>query len=212
MQQATKFHLQANQQDALADVDMERLKFLYSNSDPENKDSLYLKALVTIAASFSDKPVSSEALVLQGQYYQGLDSLKTAYNFYKKAVASFPESMGGKNAAGLIKELEGKELSATVESENIPNKPLLTLLNYKNLSSAKIAVYRLSESQLKVYLNGHSANYNYNEQAKYRLDYLKNFRPVQTNQFTWSDLGDYRKHSLEISIAALPPRQLRTDG
>ncbi len=151
MQQATLFHLQKGDEEALVDIDLQRLKFLYVKSNAARKDSLYLNALNQIASAFSAKPISTEVLVLEGQYYDGLDSLTMAYGFYKKAVTAYPGSLGGKNAATLIKQIEVKDLSATIEEVNVPGKPLLALLEYKNLAAAKITVYRLSASQLTDY-------------------------------------------------------------
>jgi len=59
LQQATAFHLKMDQQEALADMDMQRLQFLYNKSAVEHKDSLYLAALQRIAADFAQKPISA---------------------------------------------------------------------------------------------------------------------------------------------------------
>jgi uncharacterized protein YfaS (alpha-2-macroglobulin family) len=205
LQQATLFHLQKNEQEALADIDLQRLRFLYAKATVKHGDSLYLSALQQIASSFSAKPISSEALVLLGQFYQGVDSLKTANSYFKKAVAAYPESLGGKNAAILIKQIEAKNIAATVEEVNIPGKPLLALLNYKNVTSAKIAVYRLSEAQLKEYSEGRNPLYPDNEYSRYKLDFLKKLKPVQTHEFNWANMGDYHNHSTEIKIDPLTP-------
>ncbi|HMG08882.1 MAG TPA: MG2 domain-containing protein, partial [Mucilaginibacter sp.] len=205
LQQATLFHLQNNEQEALADIDLQRLRFLYAKATVRHRDSLYLSAVQQIASSFSAKPISSEALVMLGQYYQGLDSLKTANSYFKKAVAAYPESLGGKNAAILIKQIEAKDIAATIEELNIPGKPLLALLNYKNVTSAKIAVYRLSEAQLKEYSEGYSSFYSGDERSRYKLGFLKKLKPEQTHEFNWANMGDYRSHGAEIKIDALTP-------
>ncbi|MDN5284642.1 MAG: hypothetical protein JWR38_916 [Mucilaginibacter sp.] len=205
LQQATLFHLQKNEEEALADIDLKRLRFLYDRTTLKQRAPLYLSALQQIASVFSAKPISSEALVQLGQYYQGLDSLKTANDYFKKAVTAYPESLGGKNAAILIKQIEAKTIAVTVEELNIPGKPLLALLNYKNVTSAKIAVYRLSEAQLKEYSEGYGSFYSVNERSKYQLGFLKKLKAVQTHEFNWTDIGDYRTHSTEIKIDALNP-------
>jgi uncharacterized protein YfaS (alpha-2-macroglobulin family) len=214
LQQATAFHLGHNDDEALADLDMQRLKFIYGRSNVEHKDSLYLAALSQIAEKFSAKPISSEALVMEGQYYQGIDSLAIAHRFFKKATDAYPEGLGGKNAAMLMKKIEGKEISATVEAINIPDKPLLALLSYKNLTSAKILVYKLSSDQMLTYNGGTDRikNYNFNylnrsltERQKNRLEFLKQFNPVQKKKLKWNDLGDYKDHSLEFKMEPLGP-------
>jgi uncharacterized protein YfaS (alpha-2-macroglobulin family) len=200
LQQVSLFHLKQNNIEALADIDLKRVHFLYSKAKLARKDSLYLAALQQIAVNYSAKAISSQALVLQGQYYQTLDSLKTAYTYFKKAVSAYPESLGGKNALKLIGQIEAKELSVTTENVNVPAKPLLALLNYKNVTRAKIAIYRLSAAQLGVY-----NSYNNYPSQKQRLEFLQKLKPVATNEIKWTDAGDYRKHSAEIKIDALSP-------
>ncbi|MFI5163519.1 MAG: carboxypeptidase-like regulatory domain-containing protein, partial [Sphingobacteriales bacterium] len=203
LQQATAFHLTHGGQEAVADLDLQRLKFLYSHSHVEHKDSLYLSALKQIATVFSAKPISAEALVLEGQYYQGLDSLTIAHGFFKQAVEKYPESLGGKNAVQLIKQIEEKKITATVEDINMPNRPLLALISYKNLTSAKVAIYRLSNAQLKEYNEGYST-YSQKGRAQFQLGFVKKLSPVETKAINWPDLGDYRDHSLEFKIDPLP--------
>jgi len=201
LQQATAFHLQMHQDEAVADIDLQRLKFLYGKSYINYKDSLYLSALKQIAATFAKKPISAEALVLQGQYYQGLDSLSIAYNYFKQAVAAYPQSLGGKNAATLMKGIEQKEISATVENINTPGKPLLALLTYKNITSANVLVYRLSSAQLQDYNTGDTLS----TLPQYRISLLKKLKPVQSQNLKWADAGDFRRHSAEFKLDALSP-------
>jgi len=201
LQQATTFHLQMHQDEAVADIDLQRLKFLYGKSTVNHKDSLYLSALKQIAAAFAKKPISAEALVLQGQYYQGLDSLTMAYNYFKQAVSAYPQSLGGKNAAMLMKGIEQKEISATVENINIPGKSLLALLTYKNITSANVFVYRLSSAQLHDYNTGDTIG----TLPEYRINLLKKLNPVQNQALKWTDPGDFRRHSAEFKLGALSP-------
>jgi len=204
LQQATAFHLSRGNQEALADLDLQRLKFLYGRSHPEHKDSLYLSALKQIAIEFAAKPISSEALVLEGQYYQALDSLIIAHSLFKQAVEKYPESLGGKGAVQLIKLVEDKRITATVEDINMPNRPILALLSYKNITSANIAIYRLSEAQFKEYDEGSSSLNAQKEKSEFRLGIVKKLAPIQTNTIQWPVLGDYRNHSLEFKIGPLP--------
>ncbi|WP_183577880.1 alpha-2-macroglobulin family protein [Mucilaginibacter sp. X5P1] len=199
LQQATTFHLQMHQDEAVADIDLQRLKFLYGKSTLDHKDSLYLSALKRIAVTFAKKPISTEALVSQGQYYQGLDSLTIAYNYFKQAVSAYMQSLGGKNAAVLMKGIEQKEISATVENINMPGKPLLALLTYKNITSANVLVYRLSSAQLQDYNTGDTIS----TLPKYRINLLKKLKSVQSQDLKWTDPGDFRGHSAEFKLGAL---------
>ncbi|MFI5140010.1 MAG: MG2 domain-containing protein, partial [Sphingobacteriales bacterium] len=204
LQQANLFHLKTPNEEALADIDLQRLKFLYRKSTAEHKDSLYLTALKQIAASFSAKPISAEALVLQGQYYQGLDSLTTAHAFFKHAVTAFPESLGGKNAATLMRQIEEKELSATVEDVNVPGKPLLGLISYRNVKEVNVSVYKLTGEQVKQLTDKNAWYEGYNLAAtKKLLEFLKKLPLAQDEKLSLPDPNDYRKHSAEFKINPL---------
>ncbi|MDR6941552.1 alpha-2-macroglobulin family protein [Mucilaginibacter pocheonensis] len=200
LQQVSLFHIKRDDTEALADLDLKRLRYLYDKANLAGKDSLYLAALQQIAAKYSDKPISSQAIVLQGQYYRALDSLTTAYTYFKKASLSYPQSLGGKNAMKLLAAIEDKELSLKMEDVNIPGKPLLALLNYRNVTCAKISIYRLSSAQTDIY-NGFS---NYQTITAQRFEFLKKIKPIAVNEVKWADAGDYRPHSVEIKIDALP--------
>ncbi|MDR3694177.1 alpha-2-macroglobulin family protein [Mucilaginibacter sp.] len=204
LQQASKFHLEHHDDEALADLDLQRLKFLYARSNVEHKDSLYLSALKQIAEHFSAKPISSEALILEGQYYQGLDSLTMAYDFFKKANAAYPNSLGGKNAATLMRQIEEKELSATVEEVNVPGKPILGLISYRNVKEASVTIYKLTAEQVKKFTDKDAWYEGYNlTPTKKLLEFLKGLQSAQDGKLLLPNPGDYRMHSAEFKINPL---------
>ena len=204
LQQATLFHLKGKDEEALADLDLQRLKFLYDKANLDHKDSLYLAALHQIAMSFSTKPISTEALVLQGQYYKGIDSLAMAYALFKKAAETYPQSLGGKNAQRLIREIEAKSLSASVESVNVPGRPLLGLVKYKNAKQADVFIYRLSPAQVGQLMDKDAWAEGYNVGATQKtFKFLKGLVPVQIQRLVLPDQADYREHSAEFKINPL---------
>jgi hypothetical protein len=206
LQQATLFHLEKNNREALADIEIKRLGVLFAQSSITGKDSLYIKALRQVADNNSASSISAEALVLIGTYYKDQDSLVTAHHYLKKAVTQYPKSHGGKTAAGLLTEIEDKSLSATVEHVNVPGKPLLGLVSYNNISEAKIAVYALTTAQLKQ-LAGKKRDWDKVTDVSPDNDVLKQLRqmqPLQEQQLFLPGTKDYRKHSAEFKIDALP--------
>ncbi len=219
LQQATSFHLTQNNKEALANLDLQRLEFLHQQAYEFDTDSLYLVGLQKVAMQFSDKPISADALVLIGQFYQGQDSLVKARQVLMQAKIAFPNSKGGSNAAILLSQIEQKELSATVEDVNVPNKPILGLIKYKNVSSAIIKIYKLSSTQLENFENliplpkvNNNISTGYIDSLEIRnhkleilqLKYLKKLTPVQTNHLNWNEPDDYVNHSFEFKINELP--------
>jgi len=204
MQQATAFHLLHPDEEALADLDLQRIKFLYQKSNATNKDSLYLRAIRQIETAFAEKPISADAIVLEGEYYQNVDSLTIAHRLFETALRKYPRSLGGLNAAIWIKRLDTKELSAAIEDVNAPGKPLLALVNYHNVKKASILIYRLTAAQIKARSNKpewYDRSMSVSDEIP---DWLKHYTPVQQQELTLPDPGDYKKHSAEFKIDALP--------
>ncbi|UOE51271.1 MG2 domain-containing protein [Mucilaginibacter sp. SMC90] len=206
LQQATAFHLKENNEDALADLELQRLKFLHNKSTLSNADSLYLLGLKQIATSYGTKPISAEALVLNGLYYQQLDSLVTAHGYYEKAQELFPNSISGKNAAIYIREIERRVLSARVEEVYAPGKPLLTSLEYSNIKQAKFAIYSITDGQIdQLKKDGQQDDEQMLMITTKVYDFVSKLKPVETGELSLPDPHDYRSHRAEFKIAPLQP-------
>ncbi|MCO5947478.1 MG2 domain-containing protein [Mucilaginibacter flavidus] len=205
LQQATLFHLEKNNREALADIDIKRLGVLFRQSSVADKDSLYIKALRRVADNFSTSPISADALVLIGTYYKDQDSLTTAYSYFKKAVTMYPKSRGGETAAASIINIRQPTLSVSVENVNVPGKPLLGLVSYSNVKEAKVSIYYLSPAQIQQ-LTGKSSLIDqfYLGAADKIIKFLKPLRPVQERRLLLPGINDYRKHSAEFKIDSLP--------
>ncbi|WP_431200091.1 MG2 domain-containing protein [Mucilaginibacter sp. P19] len=204
LQQITAFHLHKNNDEALADLELQRLKFLHEKSALSNADSLYFTALKQIATSYAAKPISAEALVLIGSYYSGIDSLVTAHNYYKKAAELFPNSVGGKNAVTYIRELENENLSAQIEEVYAPGKPLLASWQYKNVKEAKFAIYSITDVQIEQLKKDGKQSEDQDLMISKRLyNFVSKLKPVETGGFSLPGPHDYRSHSTEFKINPL---------
>jgi hypothetical protein len=208
LQQITMFHLQRNEDEAVADLDLKRLEFMYSHASVNQKDQLYLDALAQIAGILANKPVSAEAIALQGKYYFDHDSLKRARDYFNKAAGAFAGSKGAQNATGYLNSIQQQELNFNLEEVNVPDKPLLGLMTYRNLKNVQLQLYKISTTTFNwVATIGLAGGYN-NGSSLYRsdsvLNYLKTQKPVQVQSFNLPDPGDYKRHSTEFKIDALP--------
>ncbi|OCX53085.1 hypothetical protein BEL04_01850 [Mucilaginibacter sp. PPCGB 2223] len=206
LQQATLFHLKKHNAAALGDLDIRRLAFLYSKATLLGKDSLYVRALRSVAKQFAADPISADAWVTIGRYFQQKDSLKTSLAYFRKAHSDYPESFGGKNADVLIKQVAQKALSANIENINIPNSPILALINYRNVQKIKFTVYKLSEAQQKQFddeEHGYLARYRSPELANWLPGFLKDKTIASQQFFQLPDPQDYRQHRSEINAGSL---------
>ncbi|UOE47761.1 carboxypeptidase-like regulatory domain-containing protein [Mucilaginibacter sp. SMC90] len=213
LQQASLFHLRKEGDEALADLDIKRLEFLFNKSSFARKDSLYTGSLRQVAAAYSGKPISADAWVALGRYYQQKDSLLSAMQYFQIASSRFPGSLGAHNAATLIKQVQRRELSAAVEDLNIPGKPILALINYRNVKAVRYSIYRLSQQQYTDYKNSWSGmirrySNSYDHTKPSQEDWINNFvklsKPVQRQQLQLPDPYDLRMHRTEFAISGLP--------
>ncbi|MGF7073539.1 uncharacterized protein YfaS (alpha-2-macroglobulin family) [Mucilaginibacter sp. 3215] len=206
LQQITAFHLHENNIEAIADLELQRLKFLHNKSTLINADSLYLSGLKQIAADFAAKPISAEALVLAGFYYQQLDSLVIAHGYYEKAKGTFPNSISGKNAASYIKEIERQSLIAEMEDVYAPGKPLLASLQYTNLKQTKFSIYSITDAQIDQLKK--DAKQDLGQElviTKEVYDFVSKLKPIEDVNLALPDPHDYKSHRLEFKIAPLHP-------
>ncbi|WP_154402401.1 alpha-2-macroglobulin family protein [Mucilaginibacter endophyticus] len=206
LQQATAFHLRKNNEEALVDLELQRLKFLHDKSTISNADSLYLSGVKKIASYYVAKPISANALVLIGNYYSETGDLVTAHRYYEKAKELFPDSMSGKNAVVYIHELERPALSAQVEEVYAPGKPLLASLQYTNVKQAKFAIYGITNAQIDQLKKGNKQNDNEDlSMTKKVSDFVSKLNPVETGNLSLPDVHDYKSHRAEFKIAPLQP-------
>ncbi|WP_448698420.1 alpha-2-macroglobulin [Mucilaginibacter sp. AW1-3] len=208
LQQATLFHLRNPAEEALADIDMKRLGFLQVHVSIINKDSLYLQGLRNIEKVYSAKAISADAWVLEGKYFQDKNDLKSAYAYYQKAATIYPESIGGRNGALKIKEILHKQLSGIVENVNMPDKPILALMDYRNVKTTHVIVYKVSATQytqlakipsdISRYADGTTI---YASDSVFK--YLSKLKPIQDKKLSLPETDDYIRHTTEFKIDPL---------
>jgi uncharacterized protein YfaS (alpha-2-macroglobulin family) len=206
LQQITAFHLHENNEEALADLELQRLGFLHNKSTLSGADSLYLHGLKKTVANYSTKPISAKAWILTGQYYQEIDSLVTAHSCYEKAKELFPNSISGKNAVAKIKEMETNALSAQIEEIYAPGKPMLASLQYRNVKRAQFAIYSITDAQLiKLKKDDQQRNEDELIRTKKVYDFINKLKLVVAGELLVPELHDYKDHRIDFKIPALQP-------
>jgi len=191
LQQGTLFHLKDVNPAALADLDLRRLQFVWDESPLPDRDTLYMRALVHLH--------STDALTALGKFYMDAGDNVTALHYFKQAGNSL-------NAANYIKQITQTNLKVTVEEENVPNKPLLAAISYRNARTAKIALYKVSLTTYTRLAAMHDDRYGYSTQVEPLapvFDYLKNLKPLRTETLQLPAANDYKMHFSEFKIDPL---------
>ena len=206
LQQVTSFHLQDKNQEALADLDLKRLTFLFDHTRIKEKDSLYLNSLKKLAEDANFNIIKADVLYKIAQYYQRAGDLVAAHSYATGAVNQLRESLGGKNAAELIKEIESRSLSAQVEQYNLPNQNLLASISYRNVKRIEVSIMKLSRMQEKQLqkLESKSNSWNAGEKEQRAVfNFLASVKPTEEISIKLPHFKDFREHRAEFKLSPL---------
>ncbi|NVN94753.1 MAG: hypothetical protein HXX18_05660 [Bacteroidetes bacterium] len=208
IQDLTYFHLNDKTPDALIDVELKRLEFVHNKSIISYKDSLYLQALLQLEKKYISNPLSTEISHLiaieyktQGGKYNPIFAqehkwkIKTALSYCDNAIERFPNSDGAIKCRFLKEDIMTPTLSLTSERVNLPEKPMLGLIEYKNIKDVYFKIIKFDpekEKNIKNSMNSSQLVAEYNKAAV-----LQSWNLSLTND------GDFQSHSMECKIPSL---------
>jgi hypothetical protein len=208
LQQIEEFHLNDKNPEALVDVELKRLEFVYSNINNHDKDSLYLNTLRSLVTKYSGHQASASVMEAIANWYfeeyqppvklfvSTLPKPKEA-NYIKarqwciRAIESFPETIAAKNCRILLNTIEDETVDFRTQQEVVADKEYPVLLDYKNLK--------------KVYFRLVPAKYVSNREFEGGRLSVKSFiaaKPAMTWSIEVPETGDYKNHKTEIIMPA----------
>ena len=209
LQQLTFFHAENNELEALIDADLQRLSFVRQNAALADKDSLYLKALISLESLAPYSPASAEIIYkIASLHREWADSYvwkkndryrwmnTAALGLCDKAIQSFAGSYGAQQCAALKAQIRGKSLSCTIETVNPPYAAFRALVSYKN--TEKI-FWRCIAIPMEDYQRISGAG---GDSMAARLLTIK---PASAWSTTLPSPEDFQNHSAEVEIPGLPP-------
>ena len=215
--EVTNLHLKDTDPTALIDVELERLSFVHQKSILSEKDSLYLAALRQLENQFKNHPSSAEvvyqiAVQLNNDaeliipYTDGSSTNQTvseskkwdkkkALEICQVAITRFPDSFGAKNCRSVIENIQQPTLSITTGDAVIIGKPSLALVIYKNVPKVYFRLLKI-DPEINLELQ--------QKEQQIRIDKYLSIQPEKIWEQVFPDDGDYRSHTAEIKIPALP--------
>lgn len=190
--------------DVLYDVDLQRLKLMHFIYDAEDRDELYENALGLLLVETEGRP--NEAMImyeiagfLMSQMVTNEQELSErnygaeAYAMADKAIGKWPESDGGRLAAGLIQQLTHPSLYLNTEETSIPGQRLKYVVTYNNIKQLHTAVYRLK-----------FVDKDYYRLNRYDEDFIREQLDSSTQVWKGSTelpgYGDYLAHRAELEV------------
>lgn len=155
-QQLILQHLNQNNLNALADVDIERLKFVAKNATFKNTDDLLLKTLQTSLSKYKNNPIASLYAYEIASIFNKKANYKEEENRFKNKnaielcntyITNFPNSDGAIKCKRLVTKIKKPSLSITTEKHIPIQKNSRLLITYKNTNKLYFTAYKISKKQ-----------------------------------------------------------------
>ncbi len=203
------FHLKQKNTEALIDLDLRRLKYVYEHL-PQNdvNRSKYISLLEAMSRKYRDYPVFVEiAYELAGIYQQSGNNynpqagdkyrwdLNKADSVARIAVEAFPGAPKANACKNLVNEINSVGFKLKLNSVELPDQPFLARLDFKNVTKLYFRIVKVDPEK-------------YREQALMRFgkeqiaNYLKN-PVVHEWQLDLPDTKDHQNHATEIKISGM---------
>jgi hypothetical protein len=203
-----RFHLKDKSPFALADVNIERLKFVNQHATFQNKQEFLLKALTAESKKNTSHEVSglydfeiATVYFQQSQSYQPKTNesfrwkAKEALDICNQVITKFPKSKGAEKCTVLKSQIEQLSLQIVTEQFLPIQKDARVLVRYKNADALKLNLYKFSENQYKRFIK----IYRKNEQ----LDFIKNLDTYKTWNASLKNEKDHQMHTTEVVLPKL---------
>lgn len=201
-QELAVFHKNDKNLDALADLELKRLKFIYEKTTDKQPLKFY-NNLEYLSEQIKNSDIYSEVLYEQALLHKNkllpADTnqlnLVNAIAIAEKAINAFPKSIGAQNVNNLIRQIKSKELSFTIKNPALTNKAVPIQFTYKNVDTVMMSIYKLG-------LDIERYRY-YKNESEYRA-YVKDKTPLKTWKIILPKKEDYQSHTYIDKIDGLP--------
>ncbi|MEI6087067.1 MAG: MG2 domain-containing protein, partial [Bacteroidota bacterium] len=204
-QDLTLFHINDAQKDALIDLDIDRINWVYQQAIFENKQQLKEKALTAITTDFESNAavyawlqLAKDKTDLAATYQPFQDSSErwqylAAIKLIDAAIKKFADKNPVKNQLENLKQrILLKDVSIHSEKIDLPNKPFKVLVEYKNVDTLYLRILAVPIEFTKSNNNG--------EQL---INQLCNKNSIQSSEQWLPVTNDYQNHFVEIKLDPL---------
>lgn len=208
-QQLLAFHLNENNTSALIDLDLKRLKYIYSHlSQDEKTRKVYIDLLNQLRENYKEQAVFVEIsyelanLFYQGgrSYYEkGKNESRWDYNIAdsicREAIADYPKALKANACRNLINDINEVKFGLKLNAAELPDKPFLGYLSYKNTTKLYYRIVKLDPDISK-------EKKRYDKDKNQVLKYLKK-QAVNEWSVNLPDTKDHQSQTTEIRLPEL---------
>ncbi|SHM24740.1 MG2 domain-containing protein [Chitinophaga jiangningensis] len=211
------FHLKDEQKTALAEADVQRLKYVKEISVAAEKNELYNSALTHMLQTYRSSPAYATVAAMKAESL--LEDLPLGFGDIKpvtptqhqqvaqvleiveEALKAYPQAAGAAECQNIKNRVLFPEMELTTEKVNVPGQALRILSKYRNTGTAYFKLIPVTESQWSKALT---------EMKWY--DETELFRKIITNTpavRSWNQPlpagTDHFGHAAEVKVDALQP-------
>lgn len=209
-QTITAAHLQKNETAALLDATLIRLRFVYNNYTLPDREMRYEDALKQLRLRFKGHPGEAEIMLEQaklrlGQMGENPDAVHAG--FKKRAAAicdtcmnAYPNTYGGKLCRSFHAELSERYLRGQIEQANLPNRPILSAVTFRNVPKIWVQVRKNTNDVLADWELDNKIL-----EEKERLRHIQQQPLVQSKSWEVPGWEDMLLHTTEIALTPLAP-------
>lgn len=191
-QKLIDLHLITGNKNALANIDIQRLNFIYQNAAFDDVKSIILETFRTSKEKFKDNEASGLYAFEIAQTYKNQSKNKEALAISNQIIKDFPKSLGAQKCYVLKGQIEQKTLTILAE-EYIPiDKNSRLLVTYKNVEKLFFTAYKINQKQQE----GFNKIYKFDDKKAFinKLEIIKNWNHTLRNE------DDYLQHSTEVIV------------
>ncbi len=213
-QDLIRFHINDLDPTALIEVDLDRLNFVYLNCNLPQPEEYYESSITLYQSRYSAYPASALASYRLAMLYYNLagkykptESENYRWHYLKAAQIcqdterTYPLSYGGKSCSSLLREIVIPSLSVVMEQSVMPQTPNKVLVSVKNLNTVKLSIYKIPYPSLIAKENPEEY---WQKNGREKVKALMGEVPYWSNSYPITIEDDYRVHTYELPITALP--------
>jgi hypothetical protein len=207
-QQLIAFHLHDPDPGVLVDLDLNRLSFVYGHATFPDKDEAYLHSLQQMENKYIGHEAVAEVYYYIAKFYDRSANLYQplisddhardrliAAEYCRLAIREYPDSYGTALCKTLLRSIETKSLDCQVMHANLPAKPILASIGFRNVETIYLRVVELDPHE--------PLSRKGQQNDEQLLEEFRKMRPVKQWSAELPAETDYQQHRSEIAIPPL---------
>ncbi len=207
-QDLIRFHAKDQNPDALIDVDLQRLEYVYQHATFDNKDEVYQEALQASSKRFKGYEASglydfklASLWQQQGLKYDPVSNetprwkLKEAIDLCQTVITKFPKSKAAQQCENLMSQIKTSSIGITAETVIPVQQYSKFLISYANLDTLNFEVFKVTQKEIDDFEKLYDANA--------RLKFLRKRSATTKWTSKLKNEFDYQRHSTEVIVPEL---------